>query len=190
MLFVPTSNVRVPKQDHMALPVSRGQLYNLDNNEKLDFQHNPETFEWVKEWKWTEVSYRGRRFGRDLHFSMEDSAEFDLPLLYVCDPAAPDFGYAGPYQIFRGKGDIDFTEMLRLINTWQGIQPGTRRPSRLMVILNGQTLPGGMMSAQSISFEGVVTKINHRILDSFETGDVREAMFIFSFREWIPHVIR
>ena len=157
----------------------KGQLYNLDLNEMLGFQFNPETFGWDRDLNWAEISWKGAEKGGDLQYVNAGPITFDLDLIFVADPHAPEMMYQTgsnhpvvPSMQASIKMDFEFIE--ETVNKWADPLPNLGRPSRIKIILGGR------------SFLGVITTYSFEITDFFEDLTARHGRLSIGFREWQP----
>ena len=94
MIFIPTS-----RESYSPLAmrvVTKGQLYNLDTNEYFTFQFNPEAFEYSRDLNWNPMTFNGDESGGDLFYINSGPRTFELPLLFIVDPSAPEIQYSTP----------------------------------------------------------------------------------------------
>lgn len=180
-LFIPTSGAApIP---FAGWPTKKGQLYNMDNNEKLSFQFNVETFEWEQKFNWAEITWKGSVSGGDLDFINSGPRTFDLPLLFLGDPGAPEIEYeiGDDNPVVRqvpGNIKMDFEFIQKLIERWTWVMPHKGRPPRIKVVIGTRW------------FEGVIEELNFKLIDFFPDLTVKEALMTISFREWnLYHVI-
>lgn len=184
-LFIPTSNL--DRRPYPATPVMKGIIYNLDLNESVSFQFNPETFSFERRIKWAEVTWRGDDTGGDVQFFNIGPRTFDLELLYIHDPAAPPIEYrqggnpllsARPVSLSvsaaRGSSTImPFETVQDIIDTWMQLLPDRQRPSQIQIIIGPQ------------SFKGIIKGIGIDIRSFFPNLTAREAILTLEFREWL-----
>lgn len=171
-LFVPTSTMPIT-----AVSVTKGQLYNLDDDEFLSFQFNPETFMWERKTEWGDLSFYGDDSGGERKYLLTKPREFDLSLLYVADPGAPDIAYqtAGDNPLSQNVSagvSMDFKFIQDVIERWESKRPDKHRPSRIMVILGDR------------SFSAVIVSSQFKIVEFFSDLSAREALLTLEFREW------
>lgn len=167
MLYIPTSTSEF--KHYTAAPLSKGQLYNLDDDRKLGFQFNPEELNWSQETGWIEVA-------NDLAFVRRKPKTFEMDLLYVADPTAPDFevdNTALPVMSGDVKADVD--KLVAELDNWCEPRTDTGRPSRVMIIWGANW-----------SFTGVIMSINPKLTYFFRDLSTRQGMISISFREWEP----
>lgn len=171
-LFLPTSGTSSIPFSSQRL--SKAQIYCLDTNELLNFQFNPQTFQWERDINWAETSWRNNDYGGDLEYINSGPRTFDLPLLYIADPGAPDI--VGEYQTANNEiapgTPVDFEFIESLFERWASILPAKKRPSRVRVIFGPR------------HFDGVIVHLDHRIVEAFEDLSTREGLITVSFREW------
>ncbi len=172
MLVIPTSGRERSHPDVLHAKVFKGQLYNLDTDEKLWFQFNPEQFEFEQEIVWDRINPPGMANGGNPRFIHTGPYEFDLPFLFIADPSAPLIEYEakedglpvhGAYRL----GEYKF--LLNLLERWKAVILGKRRPPHIGVMMKDKM------------FEGVVTNWKYRETEWFESGDVRESLITISF---------
>ncbi len=169
-LFLPTSGTSTIPFSSQRL--SKAQIYCLDTNEFLNFQFNPSTFQWERDINWAETNWRNNDFGGDIEFINSGPRTFDLPLLYIADPGAPDIEYQPANNATAPGGRKDFEFIESLFERWASMLPAKKRPSRVRVMFGPR------------SFEGVIVHLDHRIVETFEDLSVREGLITVSFREW------
>lgn len=174
-LFIPTSGAQPP---FTGIQLTKGQLYNLDNNEWLNFQFNPEIFDYRQEFNWGEIQWKGSEHGGDLQYTGSGPYTFDLQLLFVGEPHAPNTEYSQgdsptiPFSGIAGTIKIDFEFIESMLNRWTEPLENKRRPSRIKVILGPR------------SFMGVITNLDFRITEFFPDLSAREARLTIGFRQW------
>jgi hypothetical protein len=174
-LFVPTSVMGpVP---FAGWPTNRGQLYNLDNDEYIGFQFNPETFEWEQPVNWVEVTWHGDFSGGDVQFINMGARVFELPLQFLADPGAPQIDHRAAQIISRPEDKFDFAALKAIIDQWNRPIPGKGRPARLKIIVGHNV------------FEGVITRWRFKIVDFFPDMTAKEVLLTISFREWVLNVV-
>jgi hypothetical protein len=172
-LYIPTSGASQEVASGMALV--RGQLYNLDLNEILGFQFNPETFSWDRDLNWAEISWKGAEKGGDLQYVNAGPITFDLDLVYLAEPHAPSIEHNCPENLTGDYGlPVDFEQVEALILRWMTPLENVGRPSRIKVILGDR------------SFLGVITTHSFEITDFFEDLTARHGRLSIGFREWQP----
>ena len=170
MLFMPTSDYSVPIQ---SLPrLAKGQLYNLDSNCFIGFQFNPEKFDYRREFNWAVNSCNGDESGGDLLYLNSGPFVFDLALLFIADPGAPEMEYDTANSLSSPDLKMDFRALAREINDWMAIIPSLGRPSRIRVIFG------------ELHFDGVVTSLELNENNHFPDLSVREGLIELRFREW------
>jgi len=169
-LFIPTSQGSSPPFSGITLV--KGQLYNLDLNEFLSFQFNPNTFEWAKKINWGEITWKGNVKGGDLQFINIGPRKIDLPLLYMADPGAPEIEYTVEEAISTDDLKMDFQAIKEMIERWEGLIEGKGRPSRIRIIVGPNY------------FDGVVTDWSFRIVEFFSDLTAKEVLIALRFREW------
>ena len=166
-LHIPIGKDRLP---HGDMPLTKGQLYNLDNDEWIDFQFNPEFFEWDQAINWKDFTHKGDPSGGDLQFLNIGPRTFDLALIYAADPGAPeikrDIG-------LDGGDEMTFERIEEVMENWRQLLPEKKRPSRIKVIIGSRT------------FDCIVENIRMRITEWFDDLTAREALLTLEFREWL-----
>jgi hypothetical protein len=178
-LFIPLpGSSTVP---FMGQPTVKGQLYAMDLNDKIDFQFNPTVFEFEQAFTWSRITYKGDFSGGDLDFQNVGPRKFDLPLLFLADPAAPPINFtaeSSEAEIVHKEPGLDqpilfdYDELLKMLDFWKRPIEGKNRPTRIQVVM-GQR-----------SFEGVITNLAHRELEFFRDMGVKEALITITFEEW------
>lgn len=169
-LYIPTSGD--PRQRLVDRPVTKGQLYNLTSNEKLTFQFNPEVFEWEQASHWAEAWRRNHGTRPKRQFIGTADIEFDLRLLYVADPDAPDF----TLELNDQPGEFGNSAFVRIregLDRWQKARPTTGLPDPLLVIFG-----------DDIAFEAQIASINFKIVEFFRDLTAREALIDMEFFGW------
>ena len=162
-----------------GIKILKGQLYNLDSDEFLGFQFNPQTFVWGRESMWNPSTFLGDMSGGDLSYIRIGAREFDLNLIFRADPSAPDV----QIRIEEGQPilnsvssnlSMDFQVIRSLIEKWEGMVEGKRRASVIKMIMGPN------------DFDCVITESSFRLVDFFGRDlTVREAIITLSFREWV-----
>jgi hypothetical protein len=170
-LFIPTSGAARPSYQDVHL--TKGQLYNLDRDEFLTFQFNPATFAWERDTRWAEITFKGDDTGGDLQYLNTGPRTFDLPLLYIADPGAPEVIYQAAQNDMFGHTVADFEFLQKLIESWEAALTDKRRPSRIKVILG-----------QKRSFECVIKNSEYQLIEFFDDLTVREGLITLEMREW------
>ena len=174
-LFIPTATqAPIP---FAGWPTQKGQLYNLDTNDYISFQFNPDSFDWEQVFNWAEITWQGDYHGGDLQFINAGPHTFDLPLQFLADPGAPKIGYNTPSRISTDMNKFDFGELKRTLDDWNKPIEGKGRPARIKVIMGEN------------KFDGVVTRWKFRILDFFPDMTAKEVLMTISFREWVLDVV-
>ena len=162
-------------------PTIKGQLYALDLEDKIDFQFNPKTFEFEQAFNWSRITYKGDFSGGDLDFQNVGPRMFDLPLLFLADPAAPPITFktksSGARIVHTEPGLkmpilFDYDELLAMFNFWKKPIEGKNRPTRINVVMGNR------------SFEGVITSLVFKELEYFQDYSVKEALITITFEEW------
>lgn len=172
-LFVPDPTGR---QGFDARSIYKGQIYNVDDNEKMSFQFNPEAFRWTSTDVWVPTGIGV--FGRDVSYVREESSEFGLTLLFVADPGAPALKSEGVKEDISPVQDgiqADFDQVVVMLDRWRARRPDSGRPSLLKLIIS----PG-------LYFDAVITKVERAILERFEDGSTREGQLDMNFLVWKP----
>lgn len=176
-LFVPTSKLTVDDQVFTNVGLTKGQIYNLDNQEFLCFQFNPSSFEWEKNINWSRINWFNSVNGGELQYINQGPKLFDLSLIYVSEPGAPELRYNTPDVVVPGYSEdriVSFEAIVAVIDRWTAPIEGIGRPARLAVIIGPNR------------FEGVIMKYNFRITEFFHNLTAREGRLVIEFEEWIP----
>jgi hypothetical protein len=172
-LYIPTSGASQEIASGMALV--KGQLYNLDLNEMLGFQFNPETFSWDQDHNWAEISWKGAEKGGDLQYVNAGPITFDLDLIYIAEPHAPNVGHNCPEELTGDYGlPVDFEQIEALVTRWKNPMENLGRPGRIRVILGPRF------------FDGVMLTVSFEITQFFEDLTARKARLSIPFRQWQP----
>jgi len=172
MLFIPTRDLDI--EIYTNATIQKGQLYNLDLDQWINFQFNPTAFEWGRETKWSEHNFVGGLNGGDLQFINVGPRKVDLDLLFIADPRAPLVNYEANFNILDANGLVDFQAVKETIEAWEELLPQLLRPSRIAIVVGPNV------------FEGVILNSQMRITEFFEDLTPKEAMLTIGFREWIP----
>jgi hypothetical protein len=172
MLFLPTRDEDV-STIYTDVEFKRGQLYNIDNNQYLNFQFNPTSFEWARDVKWSERNWVGSTRGGDVQFINIGPRRLSLELLFVADPRAPEVNFEADFPVIDQHGLVDFKSITDTIENWIELIEGVKRPSRIGIIVGPNV------------FEGVLLNITPRITDFFEDLSAKEALLLLEFREWL-----
>lgn len=167
-LFIPTSH---KSNAPFPITVMKGQLYNLDTNESLNFQFNPSSLEWERATRWGETKWKGDHTGGDIDYIYTDPHTLNIPLLYISEPGAPRVDYNATERIMD-NGIVDFQQIKQLIDRWEKPLYRIGRPSRILVIFGPN------------SFECVIINSNFKITEFFEDLTPREALLNLDFRVW------
>lgn len=174
-LFIPTSgNIR---QLLSQQALAKGRLYNLDDDEFIGFQFNPETFGWERDHRWLELFHRGG--DRTSHLTLLGHAprEFELNLLYMADPGAGHIEYKS--REGHTTGTFDFPFLKETIERWESKREELRRSTLLAVIFAG---PG--RETEPLVLHGVIARSQFRVLNWFNDLAVREVQINLEFKEW------
>jgi hypothetical protein len=175
MLFIPTSNATTAAP-FTEVPTAKGRLTNLDNEEFIGFQFNPDGFSYERAINWSPIAWKGSELGGDLDYSGSGPHEFDLNLRFVSDPAAPDIeAEASVATIAHPDYRVDFEAIEQTMRSWATPLDNLRRPARINVALS-----------ELRHFNGVITNIAVDIIETWSNGTAREAMLKLEFREWEP----
>jgi len=179
-LFIPTSKgVASPLA---AMHLTKGQLYNLDTNEFISFQFNPSEFEWERMINWSEISWQGDTSGGDLAFINVGPRTYNLDLLYMADPGAPEIESKIDDPPYAYNAKNDFQRIRKTIEKWEADIEGKGRPSAINLIMGSRDADGNLTSGNS--FEGVIVRSGFRLTEFFNDLSVREAIITLRFREW------
>lgn len=178
-LFIPTS--RTGKEPFTDIGLQKGQLYNLDTEEWLTFQFNPEIFSYSQQFNWGDVTWKGAEKGGDLQYVGSGPRTFNLELVFVADPHAPgmefgsvDDGFHTRVNVTATGTTVDFEFIETMLNHWTTPLEAKRRPSRIKIIIGPRY------------FRGVITSLDPRLTEFFPDMTVREAEILIGFREWEP----
>lgn len=173
-LFIPTSGLT--SDPFPEIQLSKARFYNLDTNEYMYFQFNPETFEYELAHKWAEILWKGDTRGGDLQFVGSGPRTFTLPLLYIAEPSAPRIKHKLENQVSpapeQPSVSVDFEQIEITFYRWMRPIPKLGRPARLNVSIG----PRG--------FSGVIVRYRPQITTFFADGTAREANIQLEFREW------
>jgi len=172
MLYIPTSTSGTPQ-----LPIgklSKGQLYNIDNDQFMGFQFNPETFEWERETNWALHQWTGDSDGEDRQFIGLKKRTIELSLLFISDPRAPQLEHTTERRLVDRYNLVDFDEVRRTIEDWEAPIDGLKRPSRLALIYG------------KLNFEVVIVRSTFKISDMHGDLTAREALIVLELEEWRP----
>ncbi len=170
-LFLATSG-SAPIPDNIAR-LTKGELYNLDLNESLGFQFNPERLRTDKNFEWLDVAWLGSKDGGDLQYKGSGPTTFDLDLRFVALPGAPRIqSDAGERVSPSDDLPMDFEAIEETLRRWSQDVEGKRRPSRIKVILGER------------AFNCVITRIGSEVTAFFEDLTAREAILTIGFRQW------
>jgi hypothetical protein len=151
----------------------KGQLYNMDLNQKLWFQFNPTFFEWERGFNWVDIAFYGDETGGDADFISTGARTFELVLLYMADPGSPEILSEGvPYNVKGGGINMDFQAIRANLELWESKLPNKGRPSRIKVIVGPN------------SFECLIRSSKFRITEFFRDLTAREVEITLRFREW------
>jgi len=172
-LFLPSSRESiVPFSD---INLIKGQLYNLDLDEKISFQFNPEAFTYEKSFNWATVAWKGSEDGGDLQYLNTGPIGFDLPLIFAVEPGAPIVTSESVEERVSQGSDLpaDFEKIEEALNRWEKPLENKGRPSRLRIIMGPR------------NFDGVISKLTVRITEYFPDLTAREVLFTIGFRQWV-----
>lgn len=170
-LFIPTSQASTPQNE----AVKKGQLYNLDTDEYIDFQFNPENFEWSKNINWVNVSWQGDVRGGDFSFISVGPNAFELELRFLDQPGAPDIAFRvndGLAISTPGIERANFQAIKSTIDRWAEKPDASGKPALIAVIIGPN------------SFEGVITQKGYRINEWFNDLYVKDAIVRLRISEW------
>lgn len=173
MLYIPTTEER-REVVFANINLAKGQLYNLDLNEYLGFQFNPNSFSWEQSLNWAQFTWIGDVRGGNVHFGNLGPNVLDLELVYVADPKAPKVNYDALEPINDGSDVVDFQSIREMIDRWSQLLEGRQRPSRVAVIIGPNT------------FECIITKKSFTINSFFPDLSAEEAIIELEMREWRP----
>ena len=169
-LFIPTSQGLPPNVE----AVQKGQLYNLDTDEYINFQFNPAEFEWSKNINWAHVTWQGDTRGGDFAFISVGPNAFEIELRFMDQPGAPDIAYrvSDGQSISTPEEHANFQAIRQTIDRWAEKPGPSGRPSLVAVIIGPN------------SFEGVITQKGYRINDWFGDLYVKDAIVRLRISEW------
>lgn len=173
-LFIPTAGRNTTSLE--STRIAKGQLYNLDNNQKLGFQFNPESFEWERNFNFAETSFIGDESGGDIMYLNTGPRTFELVLVYAADPGAPSIEYESNFIVSSNFLRMDFQAIRYTIEEWEKKIPGLGRPSRIRVIIGPNY------------FDGVIRSSKFRIGEFFPDLSAQQALVALRFREWNPRL--
>ncbi len=173
-LFIPTSTIG--NNDFSNMPVTKGQLYNLDLNEFITFQFNPESFTWSQESSWGRINWKGNFDGGVPDFLNHQPTKFDLPLYFVADPGAPEIAYNVEERLSNSDVKMDFEALEKMIKRWKRPVEGLNRPSRIRVIFGPRY------------FDVVFNVTKFAITYFFEDLTAREGTITLGCEEWLQRI--
>ena len=136
MLFIPTSKQSIPLFTKQKL--AKGQLYNLDRDQFLNFQFNPQTFDVRRDFNWGVNTGIGDDTGGDLLYLTSGPHTFDLTLLFMADPGVPAFEYNTDLALSGDEAAIDFKAIEDTFESWTAKIDRLGRPSRIRVRFGGE----------------------------------------------------
>ena len=169
-LVLPTSGASLPLETGR---LAKGQLYNLDLDEWLDLQFNPETFDYDRVFNYAQIAPKGTERGGDLQYLSSGPISFDLDLVFVADPSAPEIKYQAEERLSNNSVRVDFEQLETMLNRWQEPLANKGRPSRIAVIIGPRRT------------DGVITSLTITVREFFrEDLSAREAEITIGFREW------
>ena len=174
MLFIATSNATTAAP-FTEVPTAKGRLTNLDNNEFVGFQFNPDGLSYERSIDWGTIAWKGSELGGDLDYTSSGPHEFDLNLRFVSDPAAPDIEAEASEAISHPDYRVDFEAIEATIRSWVTPLDNLRRPARINVAMG-----------PSRFFNCVITNIAVDIIETWPDGTAREALLKLEFKEWEP----
>ena len=156
--------------------LSKGLLQNLETGEWMDFQFNPETFEYGRDQNWGESLWKGDERGGDLQYVNTGPHAFDLSLLYVADPSAPNVPHNASVRVSPAPDDsrlpVSFERIEQVIYKWTEPLADLGRPPRIGISIGPR------------EFKGVILNHQSRITEFFSDLTAREALLNIRFREW------
>ena len=170
-IFIPTSTIG--DNDFTNMSITKGQLYNLDKNEFITFQFNPENFVWSQEINWANITWKGNLNGGTEDFINIQPTVFELPLLFVADPGSPDIAYNVDEILSNSLVSMDFEEVEKMFKRWNQPIDGLNRPSRVRVIFGPRY------------FDIVFTSLKYRTNYMFPDLTTREGIVTLGCREWL-----
>jgi hypothetical protein len=170
-LFVPTS-ISAPK---IGTELVKGQLYALDLDQSIDFQFNPKTFGFKRDFNWSRNRFKGDDTGGTASFNSLGTREFDLDLIFIADPSAPVVNFEADEDLVPkdSAAQIDFEAFKRILECWELPIVGLGRPTKFKVIVGENDIDCIMTAYEVIEQE------------FFPDLTVQEARVMFSFEEWI-----
>lgn len=159
--------------------VAKGQLYNLEWDESLSFQFNPENVEWVRESQWARASHRGQMQMAKPYFIATEPREMEIPFLFIADPGAPAVEFKSnnsplvARSAFDKSGPFGFKELRSIIESWETVIETIGRPSRIRVIFG------------DIAFDCYTKRSRFKITEFFSQDlAVREGLITLELMEW------
>lgn len=171
-LIIPTSLDGHYTEESMV----KGQLYNLDDDEYIGFQFNPEAFEFSQDDAWSETNWTGQPRS-DYGYLGKGQNTFDLSMRYIADPGAPDFESDCYINVKPTGVKADFDRILFMVDRWRNRRPETGMPSRMIVVFGSIR-----------QFTGIISNRKAQVISSFKDMSTREGIITLQFREWEPAV--
>jgi hypothetical protein len=170
----------IPLRSALSVPdmatIARAQLYNLDQNEFIEFQFNPRGSEPGMDFGWGDDGFSGSD-KVDTQFLGQGQTEFELASEWIVDPGAPviDHNVAEPcvHEDAAGNKLIMIGAVLVAFERWAAIRIDSRRPSLIRVIWPDNRW-----------YEGRLVRLSHRIEERFASGEARRATVRMGFKEW------
>jgi hypothetical protein len=155
--------------------LTKGQLYNLDNDTYFNFQFNPTDLEWEREHNWSNTNWIGDDTGGDSTYINSKPRTIDLSLMFVADPGVAPPEYSSPlqFQITDEFGLVDFQAIKGIVEDWEKIITSKGRPSRIAIIVGPNI------------FEGKILKSGFKISEFFPDLSPKVAILTLEFEEWI-----
>lgn len=167
--------IRIVTGDQVNRPTVQAQLYNLDNDEFLNFQFMPRDAS-STDVNWSEEGWRGsdrthRQFLGVSQASVEISADFWV------DPGAPNISCSTDppvnYTDTAGNSLVSIESLVVVLNSWWlNISETEGRPALLRFIR-----PEG-------SLDGIVTRFGYTPQERFPDGTIRRVTINIGFRQW------
>lgn len=173
-LFLPTSgSAQVPVS---SSAVRKGQLYNLDLDEKISFQFNPQPISWRRRTSYAEFYSHGETSGGDIEFLFTGPRQLELDLIFTDEPGAPalDYYVQPPREGNSAEFGADFEFVVRLFERW--MEPSAESGNRIPLLR--------LILAASTNITGIITAVEPQIVNQFEDGSVREGRITLEFRQW------
>lgn len=177
MLFVPSSS-GITAPAFSTEEVVHGRLTNLDTfapgQEFVQFQYNPASFSYTREFNWNQVAWRGSELGGDLDYLGSGPHTFDLTLEFVSEPSANRMEAVSELPIPHPDLGVNFENLEQTIIKWMQPIPGKGRPSRINVILGPRF------------FNAVILTYDFEVIEFHGDLTAKHARLKLEFRQWEP----